>query len=87
MIKLFYFVIAFSVSCGGTILTPPPDDTSPDSTQPKDDTPSDDTSFCVDHIIYCHFPPGNLENPQTVEISCDDIVNHVKHGDYPGECD
>ena len=83
MIRLFYFVIALSVSCGGTILTiPPEDDTTSDSTQPEDDT-----SSCVEHIVYCHFPPGNLENPQTVEILCDDIVSHVKHGDYPGECD
>lgn len=37
-------------------------------------------------ITICHFPPGNEENPQTIEISQSAWDAHEAHGDYLGEC-
>jgi hypothetical protein len=38
-------------------------------------------------IVICHFPPGNPENPQTIEISEDALEAHLAHGDTEGECE
>jgi hypothetical protein len=46
---------------------------------------------------WCHFPPGNLDNPQSIKLSESAMAQHranhgnVKHGDgtfqdYPGAC-
>jgi hypothetical protein len=38
-------------------------------------------------VLVCHFPPGNPENPKTIEISEDSLENHLAHGDTEGECE
>ncbi len=37
-------------------------------------------------ITICHFPPGNPENPQTIEIAESALDAHRAHGDYIGAC-
>ena len=37
-------------------------------------------------ITICHFPPGNPDNPQTIEIDESAWETHQAHGDYLGEC-
>jgi len=38
-------------------------------------------------VLVCHFPPGNPENPKTIEISEDSLEDHLAHGDTEGECE
>lgn len=37
-------------------------------------------------ITVCHFPPGNPDNAQTIEINESAWSAHQAHGDYQGEC-
>jgi len=37
-------------------------------------------------ITLCHYPPGNILNPQTITISEKAWLAHEKHGDVEGEC-
>jgi len=37
-------------------------------------------------IVICHYPPGNPENPQTIEIDEDAWSAHQEHGDTQGAC-
>src|SRR5690606_8515448 len=37
-------------------------------------------------ITICHYPPGNQDNPQTIEISQSAWPAHEAHGDTKGEC-
>lgn len=37
-------------------------------------------------VTICHFPPGNLNNPQTITISSNALQAHLAHGDYIGPC-
>lgn len=37
-------------------------------------------------IKICHIPPGNNQNPQTIEIPESAWPAHEAHGDYKGEC-
>lgn len=39
-----------------------------------------------DKITICHFPPGNPDNPQTIEISPNAWDAHEAHGDHLGAC-
>lgn len=42
----------------------------------------------VDEMVsVCHYPPGNTPNPQDVEVVCQNLEDHLKHGDYIGECE
>ncbi|MGQ0795557.1 MAG: hypothetical protein ACT4N5_05155 [Nitrosopumilaceae archaeon] len=35
----------------------------------------------------CHYPPGNPENPQTIDVADSSVQTHLdQHGDYLGEC-
>ncbi len=38
-------------------------------------------------VVICHIPPGNPENPRTIEISEDALEAHLAHGDTEGECE
>jgi len=51
-------------------------DTSPKNLEPK-----------VDKVTICHYPPGNLDNLQTLRISSKALQTHLAHGDSVGECD
>ena len=37
-------------------------------------------------VIVCHVPPGNPENPQTIEVAESALPAHLAHGDTEGEC-
>ncbi|MCB0321635.1 MAG: hypothetical protein KDD60_11975 [Bdellovibrionales bacterium] len=37
-------------------------------------------------MTICHIPPGNPNNPQTIEISVNAWSAHEAHGDDQGEC-
>ena len=37
-------------------------------------------------ITICHIPPGNPENPQTIEIAKSALSAHLAHGDHVGAC-
>jgi hypothetical protein len=37
-------------------------------------------------ITICHYPPGNTNNPQTIEISASAWPAHQAHGDTQGAC-
>jgi len=37
-------------------------------------------------VTICHIPPGNPENPQTIEIAKSALSAHLAHGDHVGAC-
>jgi hypothetical protein len=37
-------------------------------------------------VAVCHVPPGNPENPHTVEVDESAVPAHLAHGDTEGEC-
>lgn len=37
-------------------------------------------------VVICHIPPGNEENPQTIEVGLAAVPAHMEHGDYLGQC-
>jgi hypothetical protein len=37
-------------------------------------------------VLVCHVPPGNPDNPQTIEIGESALPAHLAHGDTEGEC-
>ena len=39
-----------------------------------------------DKVTICHIPPGNSENPQTLEISPSALQTHLNHGDSQSKC-
>jgi hypothetical protein len=39
-----------------------------------------------DKIVICHIPPGNHQNPRTIEISVKALEAHLAHGDFIGSC-
>jgi plastocyanin len=39
-----------------------------------------------DKVTICHIPPGNPENPQTLEISPSALQTHLNHGDSQSKC-
>lgn len=40
-------------------------------------------------VVFCHCPQGNMDNPQSIEVPCEDALNHMEQheGDYVGECE
>ena len=39
-----------------------------------------------DKVTICHVPPGNPDNPRTINVSVASLATHVKHGDDTGSC-
>lgn len=37
-------------------------------------------------VTICHFPPGNPDNPQTIEVNGNSVDTHLGHGDHLGAC-
>lgn len=37
-------------------------------------------------VTICHYPPGNPDNPRTIEISRNALETHLAHGDTEGPC-
>jgi len=37
-------------------------------------------------VTICHIPPGNPENPQTIDVPNPAVAAHLAHGDILGEC-
>jgi hypothetical protein len=37
-------------------------------------------------VLVCHVPPGNPENPHTIEVGESAVPAHLAHGDTEGEC-
>lgn len=46
-----------------------------------------DDSICIDFIEICHYPPGNVMNAHNITIPCEDLEDHLGHGDYTGKCE
>ncbi|MGV6844778.1 MAG: hypothetical protein ACWA42_01460 [Lutibacter sp.] len=40
-----------------------------------------------DKVEICHYPPGNVENPQSISVDLVAVPSHVLlHGDTLGKC-
>ncbi len=52
-----------------------------------DDNSNDDQGNSNQKITICHYPPGNPENVQSIEIAQSAWEAHAAHGDTMGECD
>jgi hypothetical protein len=39
-----------------------------------------------DKVTICHIPPGNPDNPQTIQVAENAVEAHLAHGDTLGEC-
>ncbi|HJU87337.1 MAG TPA: hypothetical protein VJ788_08225 [Gemmatimonadota bacterium] len=37
-------------------------------------------------VVVCHVPPGNPENPHTIEVGESAVPDHLAHGDTEGAC-
>lgn len=37
-------------------------------------------------VVICHIPPGNPNNPQTIEVAARAVPAHLAHGDVLGPC-
>jgi hypothetical protein len=37
-------------------------------------------------VLFCHVPPGNPENPVTIEVAEPAVPAHLAHGDTEGAC-
>jgi hypothetical protein len=37
-------------------------------------------------VTICHIPPGNPNNPQTINVGTPAVATHLAHGDYLGPC-
>lgn len=47
------------------------------------------TNYPVDQngkVDICHYPPGNPNNPQSINVSTNAVKAHLAHGDYIGNC-
>ncbi|MDC0358127.1 HYR domain-containing protein [Oligoflexia bacterium] len=58
----------------------------PNDDDDDDDSDDDDDEDNKDKSVICHLPPGNTDNPQTLEVAESAVKAHLKHGDYLGEC-
>lgn len=38
-------------------------------------------------VEICHFPPGNQQNGNTLNVNENSVKAHLAHGDYIGDCD
>lgn len=38
-------------------------------------------------VTVCHVPPGNHAKAHSIEVGASALAAHLKHGDFPGECD
>ncbi|WP_420645477.1 FecR family protein [Candidatus Leptofilum sp.] len=67
--------------------TPTPAD---DNSEPEDDStpPEQDDSpeSQADKVVICHYPSGDITKGNTLEISADDLDDHLAHGDTEGAC-
>jgi len=39
-----------------------------------------------DKVDICHLPPGNPNNPQTLNVNVNAVKSHLAHGDWIGDC-
>ncbi|MCB0400723.1 MAG: hypothetical protein KDD41_01445 [Flavobacteriales bacterium] len=63
----------------------------PSNTEPPSNTPGGSTGGNSGDpgngkMTICHYPPGNKNNPQTIEISVSAWPAHKAHGDTEGAC-
>ena len=59
--------------------------------EPGDEVPEEDGEEGPDgeeevKVVLCHVPPGNPENPLTIEVDESAVPAHLAHGDTEGEC-
>ncbi|HEY7472917.1 MAG TPA: hypothetical protein VIE68_11280 [Gemmatimonadota bacterium] len=57
---------------------------------PGDDGAGEDPEAGEDEeepkVLVCHVPPGNPENPHTIEVGESAVPAHLAHGDTEGAC-
>jgi hypothetical protein len=58
------------------------DDTGEDD---PEEEPEDDSEEAK--VLVCHVPPGNPENPHTIEVGESAVPAHLAHGDTEGACE
>jgi hypothetical protein len=59
-------------------------DTAPEEDPAEEDEESEDEGEFK--VLVCHVPPGNPENPHTIEVGESAVPAHLAHGDTEGEC-
>jgi hypothetical protein len=59
-----------------------------DTEEPGDDSEGEDDAEDEGEVkvLVCHVPPGNLENPVTIEVAESAVPAHLAHGDTEGAC-
>jgi hypothetical protein len=56
-------------------------DTGPDD-EPEEESEDDGQPT----VLVCHVPPGNPDNPVTIEVAAPAVSAHLAHGDTEGAC-
>ena len=56
-------------------------DVPPDDGEGEDESDDDEPK-----VLVCHVPPGNPENPVTIEVGESAVPAHLAHGDTEGAC-
>lgn len=51
-----------------------------------EEPPTDEGEDAEVKVLVCHVPPGNPDNPQTIEVGESALPAHLAHGDTEGEC-
>jgi len=72
-------------TCGNTIIEDPE---TCDGSAPAGYLCTDCSLVCDESQTetICHYPPGNPENPQTIDVPLCDVQDHLNHGDTEGAC-
>ncbi|HET9334296.1 MAG TPA: hypothetical protein VFQ21_12030, partial [Gemmatimonadota bacterium] len=52
----------------------------------SEEDPEDDGTDEEPKVVMCHVPPGNQENPHTIEVGESAVPDHLAHGDTEGAC-
>jgi len=55
-----------------------------DEEDPEGEDPEEDAGQVK--VLVCHVPPGNPENPVTIEVAEPSVPAHLAHGDTEGAC-
>lgn len=63
------------------------DDAGEEDPEENEEEPETDEDSGEAKVLVCHVPPGNPENPHTVEVGESAVPAHLAHGDTEGACE